>query len=295
MDFQMPTLDGLTATRMIREQEAATGRARVPVIAMTASVLAEHRRASVEAGMDGFASKPVDWFALSHEIARVLGLGPGHQADDLPAQERQTLNRHAGVRRWSGKEDAWLEALAHFAAQHDGLGATLAAQATAADYLALRMHAHKVRGIAANLGLELLADALANLEGLVDGDSGKLYPGAESRLEASLDDLCGVLDGALDAIRAALPQPASKPQAARPTADLDRARRAGNVLRDALKLGGLDDAALAGLAAATSGHPLASRVAQVHAAISDFEFDLALQQLDTVLAAIDEPAQEIAE
>jgi CheY-like chemotaxis protein len=46
----------------------------VPIIAMTASVLAEHRRASADAGMDGFASKPVDWFALSHEIARVLGL-----------------------------------------------------------------------------------------------------------------------------------------------------------------------------------------------------------------------------
>jgi HPt (histidine-containing phosphotransfer) domain-containing protein len=245
--------------------------------------------------MDGFASKPVDWFALSHEIARVLGLGPGHQADDLPAQERRTLNRHAGVRRWSGKEDAWLEALAHFADQHDGLGAALAALATAADYQGLRMHAHRVRGIAANLGLELLADALSTLEGLVDGDSGKLYPGAESALEASLAGLDGLLDAALDAIRAAQPQPAAKPQSARPVADLDRARRAANVLRDALRRGGLDDAALAGLAAATSGHPLAARVAQVHAAISDFEFDLALQQLDTVLAAIDEPAQEITE
>jgi hypothetical protein len=36
-------------------------------------------------------------------------------------------------------------------------------------------------------------------------------------------------------------------------------------------------------------------VAQVHAAISDFEFDLALQQLDAMLATIDEPAQEIIE
>jgi HPt (histidine-containing phosphotransfer) domain-containing protein len=260
-------------------------------------VLAEHRRASVDAGMDGFASKPVDWFALSHEIARVLGLGPGQQADDLPAQERQTLNRHAGVRRWSGKDDAWLEALAHFADQQDGLAATLAAYATAADYRGLRMHAHKVRGIAANLGLELLADGLAGLEGYVDGDSGKVYPGAEPTLETALESLRGLLDGALDAIRAAQPQPAAKPkaQSARPVADLDRARRAGNVLRDALKRGGLDDAALAGLAAATSGHPLAARVAQVHEAISDFEFDLALQQLDTVLSAIDEPAQEITE
>jgi CheY-like chemotaxis protein len=162
------------------------GRARVPIIAMTASVLAEHRRASADAGMDGFASKPVDWFALSHEIARVLGIGTGHHADDLPAQQRETLNRHAGLRRWSGKEDAYQEALAHFAAQHDDLGAALATLATAADYRALRMLAHRVRGVAANLGLELLADALARLEGLVDGDSGRLYPGAESTLEASL-------------------------------------------------------------------------------------------------------------
>ena len=74
MDFQMPLLDGLSATRAIRAHEAAGSRRRVPVIAMTASVLAEHRSASVDAGMDGFASKPVDWFALSHEIARVLGI-----------------------------------------------------------------------------------------------------------------------------------------------------------------------------------------------------------------------------
>jgi PAS domain S-box-containing protein len=301
MDFQMPTIDGLSATRLIRQQAESAGRPRVPIIAMTASVLAEHRRASIEAGMDGFASKPVDWFALSHEIARVLGLGPGHHAEDMPAQERHTLNRHAGVRRWSGKENAWLEALDHFATHHDDLYATFASQATAADYLVLRMQAHKVRGVAANLGLELLADALAKLEGLVDGDSGKLYPGAEAALEAALDSLRGLLDESLDAIRATLSLPGGEPpakakaQAARPAADLDRARRAGNVLRDALKRGGLDDAALAGLAAATSNHPLAVRVAQVHAAISDFEFDLALQQLDTVLATIDEPAQEISE
>jgi hypothetical protein len=81
----------------------------------------------------------------------------------------------------------------------------------------------------------------------------------------------------------------------RPGFDLERARRAGKVLRDALRRGGLDDAASAGLAAALSGHPLASRAAQVHAAIADFDFDLALQQLDAVLGAIDDMAQETTE
>jgi PAS domain S-box-containing protein len=296
MDFQMPTIDGLSATRLIREQAEAAGRPRVPIIAMTASVLAEHRLASVEAGMDGFATKPVDWFSLSHEIARVLGLvSHPHQGAELPAQERQVLNRHAGLHRWSGKEDAYLEALAHFQNQHAGLAQALAVQAAGADYRALRMLSHRVRGVAANLGLELLADTLATVEGLVDGDSGKLYPGVETSLQDSLTQLCGQLDNALGAVRAVLPAPeAVKPaKAARPTVDLERARHAGCALREALRRGALEDTALAGLAAALNGHPLAGRVAQVHSALSDFDFELALQQLDAVLEAIDDTAQEI--
>jgi PAS domain S-box-containing protein len=297
MDFQMPVLDGLSATRLIRQQAESAGRTRVPIIAMTASVLAEHRRASADAGMDGFASKPVDWFALSHEIARVLGLGSFQPDPELPAQERMALNRQVGLRRWSSKEDAWLEALAHFDVQHAAVAQTLAAQASQADYRSMRMLAHKVRGVAANLGLELLADALGKLEGLVDGDSGKLYAGADDTLRDLLVQLCVLLDGALEAIRAAQPAPAAaKPaQAARPGFDLERARRAGKVLRDALRRGGLDDAASAGLTAALSGHPLATRAAQVHGAIADFDFELALQQLDAVLGAIDDMAQEMTE
>jgi PAS domain S-box-containing protein len=298
MDFQMPTIDGLSATRLIREQAEAAGRKRVPIIAMTASVLDEHRRASAEAGMDGFASKPVDWFSLSHEIARVLGLSSARQADaDLPAQERQVLNRAAGLRRWSGKEDAYAEALAHFDSQHAELALLLSKQAASADYRALRMLAHKVRGVAANLGLERLADALGGLEGMVDGDSGKLFPGAESGFQDALRLLAALLDQSLAELRAALPgQQRSQPaEAARLGADLERAARAGKVLREALRRGALEDAALAGLAAAVTGHPLAARVAQVHAALSDFDFDLALQQLDAVLGAIDDLAQEAIE
>jgi PAS domain S-box-containing protein len=296
MDFHMPVIDGLSAARLIRQQAESAGRKRVPIIATTASVLPEHRRASIEAGMDGFAGKPVDWFALSHEIARVLGLSSAQPDADLPMQERQVLNFQAGLRRWSSKEDAYLEALAHFEAQQGNTAQSLAAQASQADYRGMRMLAHKVRGVAANVGLELLADNLGKLEGLVDGDSGKLYPGAEEALHDALAQLSVLLDEGLTAIRAAQPAPAAKPvQAVRPGVDLERAKRAGGVLREALRRGGLDDAASAGLAAALTGHPLAARAAQVHAAIADFDFELALQQLDAVLGAIDDVAQEMTE
>ena len=60
------------------------------------------------------------------------------------------------------------------------------------------------------------------------------------------------------------------------------------LLRQALGRGALDDAALAGLAAALAGHPVAARVTQVQAALADFDFDLAQQQLDAALAALGE-------
>jgi PAS domain S-box-containing protein len=288
MDFQMPVLDGLSATRRIREQEQASGRPRIPVIAMTASVLAEHRRASLEVGMDGFASKPVDWVTLSHEIARVLGLGAGNTAHDIaPVLERHVLNRTGGVHRWGGKEDAYREALEHFHSQHAMLPQFLRGFLESADYPSLRMLAHKARGVAANIGLELLADALAELEHLAEGDKGQQLAGV-ALLPEALANTEAAHAAAILMIRAERPAASAAPSAPQGTADLARALRAGRMLRDALERGALDDAALAGLAAALSGHPVAARVTQVQAALADFDFDLAQQQLDAALAALAE-------
>jgi signal transduction histidine kinase/DNA-binding response OmpR family regulator len=63
MDIQMPGMDGLEATRVIRTRERARG-ARVPIIAMTAHARAEDRLECLEAGMDAYISKPIDARAL---------------------------------------------------------------------------------------------------------------------------------------------------------------------------------------------------------------------------------------
>jgi PAS domain S-box-containing protein len=293
MDFQMPTLDGLSATRAIHAQAEAAGRPRVPVIAMTASVLAEHRRASVLAGMAGFASKPVDWFTLSHEIARVLGSGTLEAGETEPVAELHALNLRAGLHRWGGNEDAYGEALAHFGHQNARLAHALAEHAEAGESRALRMLAHKVRGAAANVGLERLADALARLEQHAGGEPDE-RAGFTEPLQSAMAAVAGALDEALDAIRAGQPG-TTAPAGEAGSFDTERARRAGSVLLQALRRGALDDAALAGLAAALAGHPAAGRVTQVQAALGDFDFDLAVIQLEAALAAIDHhPAQEAA-
>jgi CheY-like chemotaxis protein len=68
MDMQMPELDGAGAARAIRKIPGAAGR--VPIVAMTANARAEDRQACVEAGMDGYVSKPIDMDALAEAIDR---------------------------------------------------------------------------------------------------------------------------------------------------------------------------------------------------------------------------------
>jgi signal transduction histidine kinase/ActR/RegA family two-component response regulator len=60
MDVQMPRMDGLAATRAIREREAATGRARTPIIALTANAMTHQIAEYIAAGMDNHVSKPID-------------------------------------------------------------------------------------------------------------------------------------------------------------------------------------------------------------------------------------------
>jgi CheY-like chemotaxis protein len=60
MDIEMPEMDGLEATRVIRRGEAGEENRRIPVIAITAHVIDDVRDRCIKAGMDGFLTKPID-------------------------------------------------------------------------------------------------------------------------------------------------------------------------------------------------------------------------------------------
>jgi two-component system, sensor histidine kinase and response regulator len=91
MDVQMPVMDGLTATKRIREDEKRT-QTRMPIIALTAHALKGDRERCVAAGMDGYVPKPIDYKVLGEEIKTVLtalgNQGQSIRRDEEPVHDK---------------------------------------------------------------------------------------------------------------------------------------------------------------------------------------------------------------
>jgi two-component system, sensor histidine kinase and response regulator len=75
MDLHMPEMDGLTATRRIRENERGSWM-HLPVIAMTACAMKGDRERCIEAGMDDYLAKPISPRELLEKVAAVAGAAP---------------------------------------------------------------------------------------------------------------------------------------------------------------------------------------------------------------------------
>jgi signal transduction histidine kinase/CheY-like chemotaxis protein/HPt (histidine-containing phosphotransfer) domain-containing protein len=86
MDCQMPEMDGFEATRIIRQNENAHASGHIPIIALTANAIKGDREQCLQAGMDGYCSKPVDAKQLLATMQSLLsGRMPVEQTTDQPA------------------------------------------------------------------------------------------------------------------------------------------------------------------------------------------------------------------
>jgi len=76
MDIQMPEMDGVEATRAIRQRERETGRARTPIIAVTANAMTHQVAEYAAVGMDGVVPKPIDTVCLFEVLDQALSQAP---------------------------------------------------------------------------------------------------------------------------------------------------------------------------------------------------------------------------
>ncbi|WP_288741251.1 MHYT domain-containing protein [uncultured Rheinheimera sp.] len=165
MDIQMPHLDGLKACQQIRLWEQQQNKTPLPIIALTASVLDDDKTAAKEAGMQGFASKPIDFAALCFEIARVLAI---EVREPLSLQVQTTssdllVNVPKALQLW-GNLATYLPQLHAFLQQQRQTVLLALEQLNCGDYQAVQQQAHAIKGVSANLGLDPLSKACAELE-----------------------------------------------------------------------------------------------------------------------------------
>ncbi|MCC6531218.1 MAG: response regulator [Burkholderiales bacterium] len=228
MDCQMPELDGIEATRRIREWEAQdAGRGRVPIVALTANALLGDRELCIAAGMDDYVSKPFKLDALGPVIARHLAHCPlVTAAGEEPALKSAAAVRpeapgaHPAARVQPLLDPNSIAALRQLAQSRGGdlLGAiaanyrsaarsdlsALRAGLAAGDAQAAKRAAHSLKSASANIGALALSARCFELEQLAAGAAGVTE--VMHRLGESIEQHCAevlsVLDSALPAAAA---------------------------------------------------------------------------------------------
>lgn len=172
MDLQMPVLDGWQATRQIH---ALPGREALPVIAMTANVFDEDRRACLEAGMVDFVFKPIDpetffkallkWLpehqrglTKLHVPLGVLGMDHSGAGGDYPG-----LDVVAGLKTWRQKS-VYARFLHKFVQDHADAAHQMLQALQRGDGKEVSVHAHKVKGAAGNLALTEVASLARDVD-----------------------------------------------------------------------------------------------------------------------------------
>jgi CheY-like chemotaxis protein len=215
MDLQMPVMDGFEATAAIR----AMGLADLPVIAMTANALDEDRRRALAAGMNDYLAKPIDVDQLVDMLIRVTGrqAAPPGDAARTALEAGLAVPAHipgidlkATLPRFGGNFASFAALFKRFESSQGGAVSDIRALLDAGDRAGAGQAAHRLRGVAANLGATDVAGQALELEQALRSEDAAALALRLARLEAAL---AIVLEAARD-----LPAPESAPPDAAPDA-----------------------------------------------------------------------------
>jgi len=194
MDIQMPVMDGIEATRRIRDLERSSG-CHVPIVALTAHAMKGDRERFMAEGMDGYIPKPVEKKMIIDALARHLTTGSeireggdelqgacqgpsrsdgGPGVDSRPgasAPEAQAVRFDELLERIGGYEEFAKKALLSFARSLPASIEDMRTSYINGDVEALRFHAHKLKGSSRTVGANDLGDVCFELQVLAERGS----------------------------------------------------------------------------------------------------------------------------
>ena len=202
MDMQMPRMDGLQATRLLRQDPAL---ASLPIIAMTANALQEDKQACLDAGMNDHLAKPVDPRLLHLTLMRWLQPRvPAAHASPSPEHRlaglAHLLDLDQAYAFCGGQASILLSAMQKFVAHYRDAGAKLVDQLESGGTEAAARLLHTLRGVSATIGATDILDMTRRLEhALAEKQARQNLLSQAVALRTALDALVGAVDGQLQA------------------------------------------------------------------------------------------------
>jgi signal transduction histidine kinase/DNA-binding response OmpR family regulator/HPt (histidine-containing phosphotransfer) domain-containing protein len=299
MDMQMPEMDGITATKLVRQDPRLQT---LPIIAMTAHALLEERQQCLDAGMNDHVSKPIDPNALFPTLLRWAKPRPkqttGPHAAPVKVSEKgfeqglpeealaeeelillqiSGINVADGVKRVAGNKRLHRDLLLQFAAKQGNAAEVISAAIASGDLKRAELMAHTVEGVAANIGIVDVQSAAQKLE--------KAIREGHDSIPSLLDQFAALLTTQVVAIRHALCGSVSAgPDPTRPSPfNGEDAWDAIVRLRSLLEASdGAAQEAFHTLRGALEGAVEKLQLNALGALIYDFDFDAALVKLDEI-------------
>jgi len=212
MDMQMPVMDGIQATHLLRADQRY---ADLPIVAMTANAMTQDRERCKAAGMNDFLSKPFDLEQLWNIILRWIPERAGYQPpplsqiDSAPPESRRFhdipgLDSVQGLRRCGGNTRFYGQLLEQFVEEQGHVTAQMA-QALDQDELAQAYHlSHTLKGVAGNLGAHAVQQLAETLNQQLHVSDEHFNPTAAT---ATLAELAIEMDRLIGALKPALVTP----------------------------------------------------------------------------------------
>jgi two-component system, sensor histidine kinase and response regulator len=293
MDCQMPVMDGYTATRTIRELPYGK---EIPIIAMTANAMSGDKERVLAAGMVDHIPKPLNVAEMFATIAKwyrpVVKSPPAVPAITTTIGAADTpllaalpnlpgIDVKAGMLTCAQNLPLYSRMLVKFRDTQGDFADLFATTQQDPEPGARMRAAHTLKGAAGTIGAKGVQAAAAELEHACLSDLPA--EAIATYLQATLNELQKILPG-LATITADTP-PAVSDKAAQSLSVTERDAAIGK-LRHLLEVSDADAGKhLASLLAYLASDPLAERLKPVAAAIDEFDFDLALQRLDSIQVA----------
>jgi PAS domain S-box-containing protein len=166
MDVEMPVMDGLQATALIRQREQISGK-HIPIIALTAYAMKGDRERCLAAGMDSYLSKPIRYQDLLETIQRLVSGMP-----DIPAAApsektpAEVLDEASLMSRVDNDLQLLRDLVDLYLGDYPRLLDEIRAALGRKDSRALQRGAHSMKGCTSNLAAKLASEAAFKLEGL---------------------------------------------------------------------------------------------------------------------------------